>query len=54
VIHESHVVAVGHDVLELAVDVGGRPCKSLTVLGHLETRDSNATTVGSLCRGWFD
>ena len=44
-----YIIAVCHDVLELVVDLISRPCESLTVLSHLQTRDGDATTVGCLC-----
>ncbi|KAH3663997.1 hypothetical protein OGAPHI_004711 [Ogataea philodendri] len=42
------VEAVDHDVLELLVDLLGGPLDSLGVLGHLQARNGNTTTVGSL------
>ena len=48
---EADLVACLHDVLELAVDLLGRPLETLAVLGHLETRDGDTTDVGCLCKG---
>ncbi|KAH3669592.1 hypothetical protein OGATHE_002404 [Ogataea polymorpha] len=42
------IEAVDHDVLELLVDFLGTPLDSLRVLCHLQTRNSNTTTVSCL------
>lgn len=39
-----------HDVLELVVDLLGGPADSLGVLGHLESGNSDTTSVGGLAR----
>jgi len=42
---------VDHDLLEALVNLLGGPVTTLRVLGHLKTRDSDTTSVGSLTRG---
>jgi hypothetical protein len=45
----ARIERIGHDVLELSVDLLAGPCQPLRVLGHLKSGDSDTTAVGGLC-----
>lgn len=42
----TYLVAIGHDLFELLVDLLCGPREALRVLGHLEAGDGDTTTVG--------
>ena len=47
---EAELEGVLHNVLQLLIDLLLGPGQALAVLGHLKTRDSDTTAVGSLAR----